>query len=329
MKGIFVVWPDIEKKVYPAPIRHKIEALLDAPTPSYPPEAIVENPSLLAEVDFIFSSWGFPVMKEHILEAAPKLKAIFYGAGTIKYFTTEALWKRDIAVCSAYGANAVPVAEFTFAQIIMALKGAWRSALRLRQEHAYPKVRECIGSYGSTVGLISLGMIGKLVLERLRSLDLKVIAYDPFLSSQVASELGIELCSLEEVFRESDVISLHTPWLKETENMIRGSHFDSMKHGASFINTSRGAIVHETEMIESLVKRPDLTAFLDVTWPEPPPADSPLYTLQNVMLTPHIAGSMAGECGRMGLYMMEELERYLRGEKFRWAISREMAERMA
>jgi phosphoglycerate dehydrogenase-like enzyme len=98
-----------------------------------------------------------------------------------------------------------------------------------------------------------------------------------------------------------------------------------MKPGASFINTARGAIVREGEMIEVLRARPDLFAVLDVTYPEPPAPDSPLYTLPNVILTPHIAGSMDGECRRMGRYMVEELRRYVKGEPLRWGISRERA----
>ena len=97
----------------------------------------------------------------------------------------------------------------------------------------------------------------------------------------------------------------------------------------SFINTSRGAVVHETEMIEELTKRPDILAVLDVTHPEPPAEGSPLYTLPNVILTPHMAGSIGPECRRMGRYMVEELQRYCAGQPLRWALTREQAARMA
>jgi phosphoglycerate dehydrogenase-like enzyme len=135
----------------------------------------------------------------------------------------------------------------------------------------------------------------------------------------------VELLPLDELFRRADVVSLHTPLLKETEGMITGAHLASMKPGATFINTARGAIVREKEMIEALKKRPDLQAVLDVTHPEPPEPGSPLYTLPNVILTPHIAGSMDGECRRMGRYMVEELRRFVDGKPLRWQITREMA----
>ncbi len=111
--------------------------------------------------------------------------------------------------------------------------------------------------------------------------------------------------------------------------MITGQHFSTMKEGATFINTARGAVVRENELIAVLQQRPDLFAVLDVTYPEPPEPDSLLYMLPNVVVTPHIAGAMDGECRRMGQYMIGELKRYLRGETLRWGISREQAKLLA
>jgi phosphoglycerate dehydrogenase-like enzyme len=118
-------------------------------------------------------------------------------------------------------------------------------------------------------------------------------------------------------------VSLHTPVLEETKGMITGRHFRLMKNDSSFINTARGIIVREDEMIEVLRDRSDITAVLDVTHPEPPHSDSPLYELKNVILTPHIAGCMGPECKRMSKYMIDELERYINGKKLKWQITRE------
>lgn len=328
MNAVFLVSPYVERLVYPPEIRSAIGQLAEGISVIHTQD-LPSRPPALRNADVLFGGWGFPVMDESFLALVPRLKAVFYGAGTIKAFTPHAFWERGILISSAYAANAVPVSEFTFAQIILGLKNVWQSAYQVRREGAFPKERHCIGAHGSTVGLVSLGMIGKMVLEKLRTLEVRVIAYDPFVTPEQASEMGIELCSLEDLFRRADVVSLHTPWLKETENLIRGAHFSSMKPGATFINTSRGAVVHEEEMVGVLKQRPDLTALLDVTWPEPPAAGSPLYTLPNVFITPHIAGSVAGECARMGRYMLEEFGRYLRGEPLKWQISREMSARMA
>ena len=111
--------------------------------------------------------------------------------------------------------------------------------------------------------------------------------------------------------------------------MITGELIVSMKPYASLINTSRGAVINEPEMIDVLTRRPDLQAMLDVTHPEPPASDSPLFSLPNVVLTPHIAGSFGHEVRRHARYMLEECRRYQSGEPLLHEITREMAEHMA
>lgn len=281
------------------------------------------------EIDLIFSGWGMAQADEVFLRRFPNLKAVFYGAGSVKGWTTDALWDREILVTSAYAANAIPVAEFTLAQILYGLKKGWQQVRWIRDHRRFPPPLSVPGAYRSTVGLLSLGMTGRLVAEHLRRFDLNVIAYDPFVSAETAARLNVRLTSFEEVFATADVVSCHTPLLPETEGMIRGRHFEMMKPGATFINTARGRLVDEKEMVQCLEKRPDLWAILDVTYPEPPPENSPLYTLDNVILTPHIAGSMGPECRRMGRIMVEELERYLAGEPFRYGIDRQKAATLA
>jgi phosphoglycerate dehydrogenase-like enzyme len=285
--------------------------------------------SVLADAEVIFSGWGGPVMDEEFVRAAKKLKAVFYAAGSIRGVVSEAFWGRGIEITSAYAANAIPVAEYALAQILLCLKHGWHLALAMKVDRRWPPSRNVPGAYGSTVGIISLGMAGSRVAELLRSFEVKVLAYDPFVAQEKARSLNVEMCPLEEVFLRSDVVTLHTPWLKETEGMITGRHFASMRSGATFINTARGAVVREQEMIQVLKERPDLFAVLDVTWPEPPESDSALYSLPNVILTPHIAGAMGPECRRLGRYMVEELQRYVAGRPLRWAITREQARLLA
>lgn len=111
--------------------------------------------------------------------------------------------------------------------------------------------------------------------------------------------------------------------------MVGEKHFAAMKPGASFLNTSRGAVVDEEALIKVFRERSDLFALLDVTYPEPPPSDSPLYDLPNVVITPHIAGSLDLECRRMAHYMIEEFRLTLAGKSTRWMISKEKAQIMA
>ncbi|NLX69971.1 MAG: hydroxyacid dehydrogenase [Clostridiales bacterium] len=329
MKGLYILDEGSFKVIYGAEEQEDIGKLVDIYAPPQTTRSIKENPSLLANVEVIFSGWGAPRMDEEFLSHCPNLKAVFYGAGSIKGLVSDAFWDRGIVITSAYAANAVPVAEYTISQILFCLKRGWHFALTIKREGRYPEVKQVPGAYGTTVGIISLGMIGRRVCKLLKNFDLKVIAYDPYVSPEEAEELGVELCQLDEIFKLADVVSLHTPWLKETEGMITGKHFEYMKPNASFINTARGAIVRENEMIEVLKKRPDLQVVLDVTYPEPPEPGSPLYTLPNVVLTPHIAGSLDKECSRMGRYMVDELKRYLKGEPLKWQITRERAAIMA
>ena len=221
------------------------------------------------------------------------------------------------------------MAEYTLATIIFSLKHGWHLARQTRQQRCFPDRNGAPGCYGRTVGLVSLGLIARTLLDLLAPFDLEVLVYDPFVSEKAANALGVEKVSLEEIFHRSDVVSVHSPVTEETRGMIRSGHVASMRTGATFINTARGAVVVESELIEVLKRRPDLHAVLDVTEPEPPRADSPLYTLENVTLTPHIAGSVGNECRRMGRYMVEELERYLAGEPLKWQVKVEERQQLA
>ncbi len=315
--------------IYGPEERADLAALLDISAPPQTAESIRQDPHPLADAEVILSGWGCPRLDADFLDSAPKLQAVFYGAGSIRSIVTDAFWARTIPITSSYAANAVPVAEFTLSQIIFCLKRGWQHVFAIREQRSYVQRIPAPGAYGSTVGVISLGMIGRMVCHRLQALDVRVIAYDPFVDEADAVSLGVELCSLDDIFRRADIVSLHTPWLPETEGMITGAHFAMMKPGATFLNTARGAIVREQEMIDVLRERRDLLAVLDVVWPEPPATDSPLFTMENVVLTPHIAGSLDSECRRMGRIVVDEVRRFVQGEPLQWAISREQAAVMA
>lgn len=288
-----------------------------------------EHPGLCAQTEVLFGSWGFPLINAEFLAAFPRLKAVFYAAGSIKAFVTDEFWDRDIVISSAADANAVPVAEFTLAQIILASKHAWTNSRRYHHHRRRGARGSPPGMYGTTIGLISLGKIGRLVAQLLRPFSVNVIAYDPFCNVEQARTLGVSLVGLEELFARSTVVSCHCPLLPETTGMLRAGHFSAMPAGASFINTARGAIVHEPDLVRVLCERPDLTALLDVTYPEPPPPESPLFSLENVFLTTHIAGSIGNECHRMGRYMLEEYQRFISGQPLHYQITRETLARLA
>lgn len=329
-RAVYLMARHVFDRVYGPREREDISKLADVSSCFLTPEDWRLHPEVTTEAEWVFSSWSMPVVNEEFLHAFPRLRTIFYAAGTIKGFATEAMWRRGIVVTSANVANAAPVAEFTVAQIVLSLKSFWRMAREFTQENRVaPREIYTPGVYNATVGLISLGLIGRLVAKQLQSFQVKVIAYDPYFDPGEAAELGLELCTLDDVFSRSDVVSCHAPLLKETEGMLRRSHFAQMKPHATFVNTARGALVDEKGLAEVFAQRTDLMALLDVTSPEPPAAGSPLYTLPNVILTPHIAGSKNWECHRMARYMVEEVDRFLAGEPLRYAVTRDQLQRMA
>ncbi len=289
-----------------------------------------KHAEFLKESSFIFSSWGFPAMTDNERGLFTKLEAIFYAAGSVKAFA-EPFLKRNVKVVSAWQANAVPVAEFTLGQIILSMKSYFRNTMDCRS----PEKRhtgDCTrgpGLYGETVGLIGCGMIAKLLIKFLKNFNLKIAVFDPFMSEEAAKSLGVEKMSLEELFKKAFVVSNHLPDLPETRGMLKGNLFSSMRQGATFINTGRGAQVVEVEFIEVLKKRSDLTALLDVTYPEPPEADSEFYTLPNVQLSSHIAGSANDELLRMSSYVIEDFDRYTAGEEMKYSINLDMFYKMA
>ena len=290
-----------------------------------------ENAEFLKDCEIAFSTWGMPKFtKEEIKEYMPKLKAVFYSAGTVQYFARPFL-ESGVKVYSAFAANAVPVAEYTFAQITLAAKGYFQSAKYYRSLplRSLAFANSSTGNFGCKIGLVGLGAIGQIVAKRLMELDVEVYAYDPFVPEEKAAELGVKLISLEELFSECDVISNHLANKPELENVFNYKLFKRMKKHSTFINTGRGAQVSEYSLALSLLLHPSRTFVADVLKREYFPYINPLFWCPNAILTPHIAGSTGKEPQRMAYYMMEEMEKLLSGEETKYEVTLESLERMA
>lgn len=320
--------------LYPEALRARIRARADFSDEIYSSKDL-DDPALaelFARTRVIFSSWGMPALTEKQIEAHfPNLEAVYYAAGTVQYFARPFL-KRGVRVFSAWAANGVPVVEFTVAQIVLAGKGYFQSLRRYRERDrkaafAYTMSLPC--NYNIRVGILGAGVIGREVMARLKAYQYEVLAYDPYVSDEVLSSLGAKRASLEEIFSTCQIISNHVANLPATVGMIDGKLLHSMLPNAAFINTGRGAQVVESELIAALKACPDRTALLDVTWPEPPEEGSEFYTLPNVFLTPHIAGSQNNEWARMALYMVEEFERTEDHLPVRYEVTEKMLETMA
>jgi phosphoglycerate dehydrogenase-like enzyme len=330
-KGVYLMEEKTLQTVYGAEERDVIASLLDVEPIPYDGAALRGNPEWLKDVEIVMASWGSPILDAAFMEAAPKLRAFFYAAGSVKHFTTPAFWSRKVTISSAYATNAMPVAEYTLGVILLSMKRFWSFTQSVRAEiDPWDDHNRVVpGLYKSTVGLISCGMIARRLIQLLKPFDVRCLVYDPFVTESEMNELGVELCSLQEIFDLSDVVSIHTPLLPETRGMIRGQMVEAMKPGATLVNTARGAVIRQDELADVMARRGDLTAVLDVLDAEPPPAGLALLQLPNVWVTPHIAGSLGPECRRLGRAMVEELGRYLAGEPLQWQITEDFASKLA
>ncbi len=289
---------------------------------------------LCRDAELVFSTWGMPEFSEdEIREYFPALRAVFYGAGTVQAFAKPFL-HLGIHVFSAWQANGIPVAEVTFSEIVLANKGMLRAMREIREvgyeaageaSHAYP------GNFGANLGIIGCGVIGRRLIRMIHNaeLNLNIKVFDPFLSDEAAEALGVRKTDLPDIFETCSVVSNHLANNPQTVHMLDYALFSRMQPSAVFINTGRGAQVVEEDLIRALREVPTRTAILDVTWPEPPEPGHPFYSMKNVFLTPHLAGSVADETERMGWFMLEESDRYIRGETLRYEVTLKMLETMA
>ncbi len=258
-----------------------------------------------SETEVLFSTWGMPELDAADLDALPNLKAVFYAAGTTEYFHKPFL-ERGILISSAWKDNAVPVAEFVFAQIILALKNYFPLPDAVRKTKQWYGQAVGPGAYGTTVALIGDGAISTRVQNFLKLTDIQPVVIPTKREKRNHADLAA-------AFSKAQVVSNHLPDMEEDTGIFTADLFELMPENAVFINTGRGRQVNENDLIAVLKKRPDLTALLDVTYPEPPLPESELYILPNVRLSPHIAGSANMEVRRMAASAIEEFKRYRDG----------------
>lgn len=286
---------------------------------------------VLQSTEILLTGWATPIIDDQVLGLMPKLGLIAHTGGSVKHLIGDACWERGITVTSAAVANALPVAEYTVAQILLAGKSALAAReLYRKRRSAIDRERELpdVGNYQRTVGIIGASTIGRLVIDRLAPYDFKIILYDPTITAADANALGVRKVDLDQLMSASSIVSVHAPVLPETIGMIGAGQLAAMPDDSTLINTARGALVdHEALRKELLSGR--LNAVIDVTTPEPLPAGDPLYDAPNVFLTPHIAGSAGNELHRLAAYAVDEIERFSTGTPARYPVRREDLSRMA
>ncbi|NEA18894.1 hydroxyacid dehydrogenase, partial [Streptomyces halstedii] len=279
----------------------------------------------LADAEVLVTGWGCPPLDAGVLAAAPALRAVVHTAGSIRGHVTDACWERGIEVSSAAAANALPVAEYTVAMILLSGKRVLERARGLRAARApddWLATPPDVGNYGRTVGLLSASLIGRRVIELLRPYDLRVLLHDPYVSDAEAAALGVRPVTLDALFAESDVVSVHTPLLPTTTGLVSGELLARMRPDAVLLNTARGAVVDQEALVGAL-RRGRIRAVLDVTDPDPLPPAHPLWDCDNVLITPHLAGSQGNELRRLADLAVEEVARWAAGDGFAHPVRRE------
>ncbi|MFJ4918810.1 hydroxyacid dehydrogenase [Streptomyces sp. NPDC088725] len=320
--------PDVPDQVFPADLRERLSRSVRlAPTLLSGPPTDARARATLAEAEILLTGWGCPRLSGDVLELAPRLRAVMHAAGSVRPVVSDALWERGIVVSSAADANAGPVVAFTLAAVTFAGKKALPAAARLA---AGLGSGERPGADGRTIGIIGASRIGRRVIAALRASDAgyRLLLTDPYVTDADAAEWGVERVELPDLCRRSSIVSIHAPSLPETRGLVSAEMLKLIPDGGVVINTARGALIdHEALTRECADGR--LDAYLDVTEPEPLPAGHPLYSLPNVLVTPHLAGALGSEVRRLGAYATAEVERYLAGEPLQGALRRQDMERMA
>ncbi|OZM75799.1 oxidoreductase [Pseudonocardia sp. MH-G8] len=320
--ALLVMDPDARPYVFADDTWRRISEIVDLGPGPLDARAFIERTDL-DDVEVLITGWGAPQITDQLLGRMPRLRAVLHAAGSIRQLVTPTVWRRGVTVVSAADANNEPVAEYVYAQIVLALKDTHRRARVMSTERRLPDFTDVPGIYRQTIGLVAFGSIARKVRDRVRALRADVLVWDPHLTETEAALNGVRLTrSLHELFATSRVVSVHAPWIPGiTDDLIRLEHLEVLPPRATFVNTARGALVRETDLVELLTARPDVEAVLDVTTDEPPAADSPLYDLPNVQLTGHTAGSVGGERADLGRLVADELERLLTGLPLHHAVS--------
>lgn len=269
---------------------------------------------LVKDANIIITSWECPQLNKKILDQAPDAELIIHAAGSVKGIISDEVWKRGIRVSGSAQALGMGVAETALGFTISALKNMWSLSHNTRKgkwSEGRDKVREV---YGVTIGVISAGRAGGHYIKLMKNFDVRILLYDPFVDKEKAAAIGAEKAELEELLKESDVVSIHAPSISETYHMINAETLAMMKDDAVLINTARGSIIDEQALVAEL-KKGRLFACIDVTDPEPPAEDHPFRILPNVILTPHIAGAVNNGLNRIAKYAACEIQSYTNGEK--------------
>jgi D-3-phosphoglycerate dehydrogenase len=255
-----------------------------------------------------------------LLEKAAKLKIVGRAGSGLDNVDIPAATKKGVVVMNTPGGNTVTTAEHTIGMIFASARMIPQAYSSMKAGKWEKKKFEGVELFDKTLGIIGLGAIGGVVANRCTALGMKVLAFDPFISTEKAKQLGIELADLETIYKRSDFITLHTPKTKETAGLINKDTIAKMKDGVRIINCARGGIVNEADLYEALKSGKVAGAAFDVFEKEPP-ENHPLMTLDNFIATPHLGASTLEAQENVATAVAEQIVDYLIAGTVRNAVN--------
>ncbi len=297
--------------------------------------------SLIGGHDALITGWaapasgGPPSITPAIMEAADRLRIIAHSAGSVRRMLdqvwTDYIVPRRICVFTSTVPIAYNVAETTLGLIIMSAQRLMDHALHVRRTGGWRSPQIPVGEQyltGAILGIVGAGDVGREVIRVLRPFAVRMLVYDPFLAAEDARALQVEKVDLNDLFARADIVSLHAPSIPETDRMVGAQQLSLLRDGAVLVNTARGSLIDHDALTREAAKG-RIRVALDVTTPEPPPADSPLRSMPNVILTPHVAGHGRYGHRRIGDATVAALEDFLAGRPVTGAIDPDRWERLA
>ncbi len=271
--------------------KYNLQCEQQGPEGIEPPAELLD---LVRDANILFTQ--FCPISTCVLDAAQKLRVIGVGRSGVENINVVAATERGISVLNTVGRNAQAVAEYTIGLLLCEARNIGRGHASLKQgewRKKYANDATVPELPGKTLGLVGLGKIGAMVVRKLAGFDMRCIAYDPYANAVMAGELGVELVDLETLLRTSDFVSVHARLTEETRHLLNAEKLALMKPTAYLINTARAELIDEQALVEVLGQGRIAGAALDVFMNEPPAANDPLLTLDNLTLSPHQAGVTA------------------------------------
>ncbi|MHB0876958.1 MAG: hydroxyacid dehydrogenase [Anaerolineae bacterium] len=289
-----------------------------------------ELKALLPGADAVVTSWGSPVFTPDMVAVADRLRVVGHAAGSVKNLLPKDGFDRGILLLSAAPVIADSVAEYTLWAMLSMQRDLYRFDERLKKERDWRRPGDGWGHdlYYKKVGVVAASMVGRRTIALLKPFHCDVMVYDPYLSDAAAVDLGVRKVSLEEMFATADIVTDHAPITPETEKLIGAKHFQSMKDGALFVNSARAWTLDEEALLAEL-QTGRIRAAMDVFVTEPLPAGSAFRDLDNVMLTPHMAGASAESRARLVQAIAEDMVRIFSGQPSQMTVSWERLQTMA